>query len=116
MGKLFKSYTAEQKEGFCQDWKKSGLSQSQYCREKGLKVMTFNGWVKKFLQEGLGCVEQKNQSKQAKKFIPLSVSDKGFKEAEAIEIKIPGKMIITIPITSQVRLIEMIIKEASRCI
>ena len=105
MSNIFTRYTKEQKTALCKEWEISGLNQSQYCREKGLNAMTFNGWARKFLAQ-----------KQSK-FIPVSVSSKKVElvSGEALEIKVPGKIAISLPVTVEESLIVRVIKEVSKC-
>lgn len=32
----------------CEEWHKSGLSMSEYCRRSGISISSLSGWVKKF--------------------------------------------------------------------
>lgn len=105
MSSIFTRYTKEQKTALCKEWEASGLNQSQYCREQGLNAMTFNGWARKFIA-----------NKQTG-FIPVSVSAEKVERVpgKALEIKVPGKIIISLPITAEESLIVRIIKEVSKC-
>ena len=38
-------YTDEERQTHCDDWKKSGLSMSDYCRQSGLAVSTLSKWI-----------------------------------------------------------------------
>ena len=40
--------TGEIRRSHCEDWRKSGLSMSEYCRRLGLSVSSLSGWLKKF--------------------------------------------------------------------
>lgn len=112
MRKLFTGYSKEQKKSFCEEWKASGLTQSQYCRDKGLNAMTFNGWVKKFIQ---GEAKNKNKAESKSKFIPLSLQS-SVQSQEHLEIAAANKLIIRLPITVCESLILKIIKDVSKCI
>lgn len=112
MRKLFTRYTNEQKRQFCDDWKTSGLPQSQYCRDKGLNAVTFSGWVKKFLQDG---DKDNNKSENKNKFIPLSLQSTRQPE-KYLEITAANKLTIRLPITVEESLILKIIKDLSKCI
>ena len=104
MGKIFNRYGSKEKEAFCVEWESSGLSQSQYCREKGINAMTFNGWVKKYLRGD-------------KKFIPVKVEEEPVQLAgDIIELTIKGKLIIKLPSNMEVSLLTKLLKEFSKCI
>ena len=105
MGRIFKRYSHEEKKGFCKAWKVSGLSQSEYCRENGLSVTTFNSWLKKF-------------SAGREKFIPVTLDAQTAVEVglQFLEIKLPGKLLVKLPLTAEGNLISRVIREISRCI
>jgi transposase len=42
------SMQTDRRKAHCEDWRKSGLSMSEYCRRAGLSVSSLSGWVKKF--------------------------------------------------------------------
>lgn len=114
MRKLFTSYSKDQKKSFCEEWKASGLTQSQYCRNKGLNAVTFSGWIKKFLKyEDKNKVQNKAESKN--KFIPLSLQSSA-RPQECLEIEAANKLTIRLPITACESLISKIIKDISKCI
>lgn len=52
------------KEEYIVDWKLSGLSKAEYCREKGIHYSTFQSWIRK---ESLKRVEWKPISIQEDK-------------------------------------------------
>jgi len=105
MGRIFKRYNQEEKTGFCKDWEASGLSQSEYCRGNGLSVTTFNSWLKKFSAGG-------------KKFIPVTLDAQAAAEEvlQFLEIKLPGKLLVKLPLTAEASLISRVIREVGRCI
>ena len=105
MGKIFKRYSHEEKKEFYKGWKASGLSQSDYCRENELSVTTFNSWLKKF-------------SVGRERFIPVNLDTQTVEEValQFLEIKLPGKLLVKLPLTAEVGLISRVIREISRCI
>lgn len=40
-----KRYSDEERQNHCDNWKKSGLSMSKYCRQVGLSISTFSKWL-----------------------------------------------------------------------
>lgn len=114
MKNIFTGYSKKQKKDFCKDWESSGLTQSQYCRDKGLNAMTFNGWIKKFLKRKARN-KNKNENKNKNKFIPLSIDDAVLPK-EFLEIKAADRLVIKLPITAEEVSISKIIKELSKCI
>lgn len=40
-----RKYSDEERQSHCDDWKKSGLSLSDYCRQSGIAVSTLSKWV-----------------------------------------------------------------------
>lgn len=42
---LSKKYSIEERQSHCEDWHKSGLSKSEYCRQSGLAVSTLSKWL-----------------------------------------------------------------------
>lgn len=51
----------------CEDWRRSGLSMSEYCRRAGLGISSLSNWVKKF--NGNEPITSKNNSE--KPLIPI---------------------------------------------
>jgi len=45
--------SAEEWRGIVADWSGSGLSQSEFCRRRGLSLVTFGGWKRHFAQSAL---------------------------------------------------------------
>jgi hypothetical protein len=45
-----KQYTMKQRHALLSEWKESGISISQFCKDKNLKVTTFHGWKKRYTQ------------------------------------------------------------------
>ena len=43
---LNKEYSQEEKMSYVEDYKKSGMSLSEYAREKGIPATTLRGWVR----------------------------------------------------------------------
>lgn len=39
-----RKYSDEERQNHCDNWKKSGLSMSEYCRQSGLAVSTLSKW------------------------------------------------------------------------
>jgi hypothetical protein len=112
MRKLFAGYSKAQKKEFCEEWKASGLTQSQYCRDKGINAVTFSGWIKKFLRnENTAKTKVKGKSK----FIPLSLQSSAQIQG-SLEIIAANKLTIRLPITVEESLILKIIKDLSKCI
>ena len=52
-------------------WQLSGLSQSAFCREHGLKLNTLNRWVNIFSKQSN---QVKHQPKQQGQFIPVQIA------------------------------------------
>lgn len=42
---ISRKYSDEDRQSHCNDWKNSGLSMSDYCRQSGLAVSTLSKWV-----------------------------------------------------------------------
>lgn len=42
------------RQSHCEDWRKSGLSMSEYCRRSGLSISSLSGWLKKFNDTSTG--------------------------------------------------------------
>lgn len=40
-----KRYTEDERQHHCDNWRKSGLSMSDYCRQSGLAVSTLSKWL-----------------------------------------------------------------------
>ncbi len=107
MGKIFNRYTRAQKKQLCKEWQASGLSQSEFCRQKELKIATFNAWLKK-----VKAIKSSN-------FIPLGLNGEEIKHdntKDNFEIKINDKLVITVPLNADESLVLKIIKELNKCI
>ena len=52
-------FTEEEKKDYLNDWKESGLSRAEYCRDRCLSPSTFQGWVRKYLPEEVGKLKKK---------------------------------------------------------
>ena len=49
-----KQYTAEERASFLEEWRESGISGGQFCREKDIRPTTFYNWTKKERQKQNG--------------------------------------------------------------
>lgn len=52
-----RKYSDKERQSHCDDWKNSGLSMSDYCRQSGIAVSTLSKWIsdephRKLLKEG----------------------------------------------------------------
>jgi len=45
--RVLKRYTAEDRNKYVEEYKKSGLIPAEFCRKKGINAVTFAGWLKK---------------------------------------------------------------------
>ncbi len=52
-----KQYTMDQRYALLAEWKQSGKSVSQFCRDKKLKTTTFHGWQKRYDRKTPSLVE-----------------------------------------------------------
>lgn len=83
--RVLKRYTAEDRIKFVEDYNKSGLRQSVFCRNKGINPVTFSGWLKK-------------ASSQKAKFIEVELpSAASIAIKQAIEVKLSNGAQINIP-------------------
>ena len=40
-----RKYTGEERQSHCDEWKNSGLSMSEYCRQSGLAISSLSKWL-----------------------------------------------------------------------
>lgn len=59
--------TREEKNDLCKNWEISGLSRSEFCRRKGLKIETFCNWLYQF--------QNKKKHPKKLKFVPVERLD-----------------------------------------
>lgn len=52
-----KQYTMEQRFALLAEWKQSGKSANQFCRDKNLKSTTFHGWRKRYKHKPQSLIE-----------------------------------------------------------
>ncbi len=52
-----KQYTMDQRLALLAEWKQSGKSVSQFCRDKKLKTTTFHGWQKRYNRKTQSLIE-----------------------------------------------------------
>jgi transposase-like protein len=50
-------YSEEEKRGYCELWKNSGLSKVSFCKSNGLNNKTFSNWCKAYIKEDSNEVE-----------------------------------------------------------
>jgi len=72
-----KKLTREEKPSYWQEqvssWRRSGLSQAQFCRDRNLKVRDFGYWKRKF-----------SQSSSAVSFVPLRVKSSAIRPSSPL--------------------------------
>jgi len=79
------------------EWRKSGLSQVRFCREREITVQTFRWWKSRLSQEGGGGRLRPRASRRSKKapagapFVPVEVV--GHTEPSAIELVCGGRKV-----------------------
>lgn len=66
-------FTADQRSEHLLAWKKSGQSQLEYCKQQGIKYLTFNKWIYK--SRGINSIAKLKISASPKKFIPIHVTE-----------------------------------------
>ena len=126
MGILFKRHTKEQKAKLCKEWSASGLSQSEFCRQKDLKIATFSTWLKKLAvtKKTKGVEAPRRKAKKAASFIPLSLSDNSGRskeesnepEAKCFKITLLDKIVISLPANTSDLLVLKILDGLVQCI
>ena len=52
-----KQYTMDQRYALLAEWKQSGKSVNQFCRDKKLKTTTFHGWRKRYNRKRPSLIE-----------------------------------------------------------
>ncbi len=107
MSKIFRRYSLVDKEQLCASWQVSGLSQSEVCRQQGLKIATFNTWLKSLSRS------------QKSNFIPISLKSAESKSADdndVFEIRISNMVIIRVPVNVGSSLVLQMIRELNKCI
>ena len=75
-----KTNIMEKKLRSVKSWQKSGQRISEYCREKGIKLSTFCGWVKRY-----------NEGDKKRGGFKEIIIENSEKEAPYCEIKFEGK-------------------------
>ena len=66
-------YTSEQRTQHLSDWKNSGLTQADYCKQHGIKYLTFNKWVYK--SRNTNSAKKLKIAKPQKNFIPIRLTE-----------------------------------------
>jgi hypothetical protein len=67
-------YTPEERINHLSSWKNSGLTQADYCKEHGIKYLTFNKWVYKS-RSTTDPIKKIDKPKSQKNFIPIRVTN-----------------------------------------
>lgn len=83
-------FTADQRAEHLSAWKDSGQSQLEYCKQQGIKYLTFNKWIYK--SRGMNSIANLKISKSPKKFIPIHVTESPSISAQlrtTVEIEFP---------------------------
>lgn len=60
-----KHYSQETKTAYCEDWRKSGLTQGEYCRSHGLSTASLRRW----------CLERESKERMFDGFSPVMVKE-----------------------------------------
>ncbi len=124
MGGLFKRHTKAQKAELCEEWSTSGLSQSEFCRQKDLKIATFSVWLKK-LNTNKKTNGTKKAAKKGTNFIPLSLSASTSQHnkkvvngltAERLKITLVDKIVVSLPANTDDLLVLKILDGLVQCI
>jgi argininosuccinate synthase len=66
-------YTTEERMQHLSSWKSTGISQMDYCKQHGIKYLTFNKWVYKSRDNN--STKESKKTKAEKKFIPIQVTE-----------------------------------------
>lgn len=88
--KIVNHYTIEEKQKLCEQWKISGKTKSQFCKEHGIALATFYGWCTNFLP---------SSKKEKTNLLPIKiVNEKKIVKRDDIEttleIKITSQMLV----------------------
>lgn len=66
-----------------EQWRASGLSQSEYSRRHGLKMATFNYWVRRMEAEGAHPVSQLSTS-----FLPVQIEEMAQAALPTVQVRV----------------------------
>jgi len=76
-----------------EQWRKSGLTQREFCDREGIKLATFSYWRSKELRK----VEQQLSTTQASSFTEVIVSDRA-PSSHTLEITYPDGTYVRLPL------------------
>ena len=96
-----KHCSIEEKHNYYQAWRKSGLSQTQFCKENNLPIQTFSSWVR---QTEKGPVPRMS-------FVPLQVVPKEKIDVEKIEIQFSNGVMCRMTDVSDTKKVVTLVKE-----
>lgn len=88
--RLKRTFSQEEKQKFCAEWKDSGLSKFRFCKERGLVLSAFSQWCRKFQSH-------KGKSTSKKGWLALVPKEAASKSRELIlfEVKLPNGMVFS---------------------
>ena len=84
-----KKLSPDERRALCQQWKTSGLSQSEFCRQHGLALSSFHQWL-----SGRRLDSVRPPSKDIPAWVPLEIksTQKTSEEPILIEMILPNKI------------------------
>ena len=101
--RVLKRYTAEDRIKFVEEYNKSELRQSEFCREKGINPTTFYGWLGKTPKNKTRFVEVKLPS------TPANFTN------NCIELKLSSGEQLNIPIAMNIDRIADLVRRVTEC-
>jgi len=90
-----------------EDWEASELTQSDYCRQQGISLASFNKWRTKYIASNHSYSKDfQQQSKSIASgngFLPLNLTTSGDGSRQMIEIDLPYGIQLRLPIDAGTR-------------
>ena len=98
-------YSDEERKRFCDMWKRSGKPKRHFCKDVGISISTFHGWLKKFNQKEVA----NSETTGVIKFLPIE--EKAVVDQKIpVEIKLPNGLLIKIETNSLSKLINELLR------
>ena len=104
-----KQLSPDERRALCQQWKTSGLSRSEFCRQHGVPLSSFHHWLSGKSLNGVRLNLKKNQD-----WVPVTVKetpDPITEEPLLLEMVLPNQIRLKLSVTSSK--INSIIEELS---
>jgi transposase-like protein len=94
-------------------WRRSGLSQTEFCRRQGIHPVTFSGWKRQLSSSADPSGQPADRAGRTSRFVEVRLTDAGC--AATYEVILPSGRVIRVPGGFDAETVARLIRAVESC-